>query len=114
MGLLHHGNYINYFELARTELFRAQGGDYRGMEERGYFFVVVKVEVEYKRPARFDDELRISVRVAKQSAAKLEHDYEVYRGEQLLTRGHTILACVDKDGQVQRITESILYGNSGE
>lgn len=111
MGVLHHGNYINYFELARTELFRAQGGDYRNMEERGFYFVIVKVEVEYKRPARFDDELRIRARVVKLSAAKLEHEYEVYRGTEFLTRGRTVLACVDREGRVQRITHEIMYGD---
>ncbi|MGV2340140.1 MAG UNVERIFIED_CONTAM: acyl-CoA thioesterase [Planctomycetaceae bacterium] len=44
MGFLHHSRYITYFEIGRTELFRADGGDYRRMEELGLFFVVVKVE----------------------------------------------------------------------
>lgn len=111
MGLLHHGNYINYFEFARTELFRATGGNYREMEERGFFFVIVKVEVEYKRPARFDDELRVMIRVAKQTAAKIEHEYEVYRGTELTTKGRSVAACVDSEGRVQRITDDIMFGD---
>lgn len=111
MGLLHHGNYVNYFEFARTEAFRAEGGDYRRMEERGYFFVIVKLEVEYKRPAKFDDELRVMIRVARKTAAKLEHEYEVYRGNELISRGRSIAACIDKDGRVQRITDEIMYGD---
>ena len=110
MGVLHHANYINLFEMARVDLFRATGGDYREMESRGYFLVVVKLEVEYKRPARFDDELRIRIRIARQTAAKLEHEYEVYRGEELLTRAKSTLACVDRDGQVRRLTDELLYG----
>lgn len=113
MGLLHHANYINFFEIARTELFRAQGGDYRLMEERGFFFVVVKVECEYKAPSRYDDVLTVRARVAKLSAAKLEHDYEVHRGGTLVAKGHSVLACVDREGKVQRITDEILYGATG-
>jgi acyl-CoA thioester hydrolase len=110
MGYLHHANYISYFEIARTELFRAVGGDYRAMEARGYFLVVVKVECQYKRPARYDDVLTIRSRVIRNSGAKLEHEYQVLRGTELLTTGHSILACVDRNGAVQRITEELLYG----
>lgn len=110
MGLLHHGNYINYFEIARTDLFRVQGGDYRAMEERGFFFVVVKVEVNYKSPARYDDMLNVTATLTQKTGAKLIHDYEVKRGDTLVATGKSILACVDKDGTVQRLTEELLYG----
>ena len=110
MGLLHHANYVTYFEIARTDLFRARGGDYRGMEERGFFFVVVQVECQYKRPAQYDDLLAVCVRVAKQSAAKLEHLYEIRRGPDLIAQGKTVLACVDRQGTVRRITDEILFG----
>ena len=53
MGFLHHANFLCYFEMGRTELFRAQGGDYRKMEEGGHFFVVVEMNVKYRSPARF-------------------------------------------------------------
>jgi acyl-CoA thioester hydrolase len=109
MGYLHHGHYINHFETARTELFRACGGNYREMEERGYLLVVVKVECHYKQPARYDDLLTIRCRISKMSAAKLEHEYEVRRGHDLLTTGHSILACVDRQGTVQRMTNELLF-----
>ncbi|MCA8993410.1 MAG: acyl-CoA thioesterase [Planctomycetaceae bacterium] len=111
MGLLHHANYLNYFEQARTELFRAEGGSYRYMEERGFYFVIVKVEVDYKRPGRFDDDLRVLIRVSKRTAAKIEHEYEVYFGQLLMNKARTIVACVDRQGQVQRITDDIMYGD---
>jgi acyl-CoA thioester hydrolase, YbgC/YbaW family len=109
MGYLHHANYITYFEIARTELFRSLGGDYRAMEERGFFFVVVSVECKYKRPARYDDELVIKVKLAQWTGAKLIHEYEVHRKDELVATGRTVLACVNRDGEVQRITEELLY-----
>lgn len=112
MGVLHHMNYIAFFEMARTELFRAQGGNYRLMEERGFFLVIVKVEVHYKRPAKYDDLLKIRVRVTRMSGAKLEHDYEITRDGELIATGHTILACLDKSGQIQRMSRELLFGDS--
>jgi acyl-CoA thioester hydrolase len=70
MGYLHHANHINYFEMGRTELLRAQGGNYRQMEEEGFFLVVVRIDCDYKTPAKYDDLLTIRTSVGKQSAAK--------------------------------------------
>ena len=109
MGYLHHANYISYFEIARTELFRATGGNYRAMEERGYFLVVVKVECQYKRPARYDDVLTVRTRVTRMSGAKLEHEYEVTRAGERIATGQSTLACVNRDGTVQRMTLELLY-----
>lgn len=109
MGYLHHANYITFFEIARTELFRARGGDYRAMEERGFFLVVVSVECKYKRPARYDDELVLKVKLAQWTGAKLIHEYEVHRRDELIATGRTVLACVNREGEVQRITEDLLY-----
>jgi len=109
MGYLHHANYIVYFEIARTELFRATGGNYRSMEERGFFLVVVSVECKYKRPARYDDELTVRVRLANWTGAKLIHDYEVLRHGELVAQGHSVLACVNRNGEVQRMSLELLY-----
>lgn len=113
MGYLHHSHYLNYFEVARTELFRALGGNYRLMEERGYLLVVVKATINYHRPARYDDVLTVRCRVNRQTAAKLIHGYEVRRDDELLTSAETVLACVDRQGQVQRLSDEILYGAPG-
>ncbi len=105
MGFLHHSNYFSYFEMGRTELFRAQGGNYREMEEGGLFFVVAKLECRYHSPARYDDLLTLRTKIAKLTPAKLEHDYELLRDGELLATAHSLLACVDGDGALQRIPE---------
>ncbi|WP_417848712.1 acyl-CoA thioesterase [Thalassoglobus sp.] len=109
MGVLHHMNYLAYFEVARTELFRERGGNYRELEERGFFLVIVKAECNYKRPSHYDDLLRIRVRVSKLTGAKLEHEYEIHRDETLIATGRTVLACLDQNGQIQRMSESLLF-----
>ncbi len=105
MGYLHHANHINLFEMGRTELLRAQGGSYREMEECGFFLVVIRVEVNYKTPARFDDLLTIRTSVGKQSMAKIEFEHLVFRDQEILAQGKTVLACINAEGQVQRINE---------
>ncbi len=110
MGFLHHSRFFALFEVGRTELYRAQGGDYRAMEESGLFLVVAKAECRYRAPARYDDELTIRTKLARVSPAKLEHDYEVIRDGQVLATGHTVLGCVDRSGQIQRIPSFLLDG----
>lgn len=111
MGYLHHANFINYYEMGRTELLRAQGGSYRDMEASGLFLVVVKLECRYHVPARFDDLLVLKTRLERVSAVKLEHSYRLYRDDQLLATAHSVLACVDARGRVQRLPEDCSVPN---
>ena len=101
MGLLHHANYLVYFEQARTELLRDQRATYRDIEDQGFFLVVAKVEVKYKAPAHYDDLLTIRTTVTRTSPVRLEHKYEVFRDGKLLAEGASTLACVGKDGKLQ-------------
>jgi acyl-CoA thioester hydrolase len=105
MGVLHHANYFTYFEMGRTELLRANGVDYRQIEEGGLFMVIVRLGCTYKRPARYDDVLTLRTRTTRVSAAKIEHEYKLFRGDELLAEAHSTLACVDRDGRVQRVPD---------
>lgn len=113
MGFLHHSNYLTYFEIGRTELFRAQGGSYRRMEELGLFFVVVRVDVRFRRPARYDDILTLETKISRQTPARLEHEYRLTRGTELLTEGNSVIACIDREGIVQRIPDDLIAMTSG-
>jgi acyl-CoA thioester hydrolase len=111
MGYLHHAYYFTYFEIGRTELLRAAGGNYRKMEEEGLLVVVVKAECRYQQPARYDDLLRLRTTVIRVSQAKIEHQYELFRDEQRLAIGHVTLAVVDRQGKVQPVPEWLLTEN---
>ena len=108
MGLLHHSNYLTYFEIGRTELFREQGGSYRRMEESGLFFVVASIKVQFKRPARYDDQLTLTTAISRQTPAKLEHHYELYREHELLCVADSVIACVNNEGVVQRVPDDLI------
>lgn len=107
MGILHHSNYFTYFEMGRTELLRKNGIRYRDMEADGVFVVVVRINCKYHQPARYDDVLALTTTTTRVSAAKIEHAYQVTRDGVLIAEGQSTLACVDRDGKVRRVPDSL-------
>jgi acyl-CoA thioester hydrolase len=101
MGLLHHANYLVYFEQGRTELLRAQGISYKDLEDQGFLLVLTRVEVKYRRPARYDDLLTLRTIVQRITAVRIDHRYEVHCEGQLVAEGSSTLACVDRTGRPQ-------------
>ena len=114
MGLLHHAAYFTYFEIGRTELLRAAGGNYRKMEEGGLLVVVVKADCHFRRPARYDDLLKIRTTVTRVTAARIEHEYHVLRDGETLAVGHVTLAVVDRQGNLSQVPEWMHFGRDEE
>ena len=108
MGFLHHSNYLSYFEVGRMELFRAQGGSYRRMEELGLYFVVARIDVRYRRPARYDDQLSLKTEISRVTPAKLEHHYCLMRENEVLAEADSVIACINRAGEVQRIPNDLV------
>ncbi len=111
MGLLHHANYLVYFEQARTELLRDAGKTYKDLEDAGFFLVVAKLEVKYKAPAHYDDVLTIRTTVTRASPVRLEHRYEVLRAGALVCEATSTLACVGRDGKLQALPAWLTEAN---
>ena len=96
MGVVYHGNYAQYFEMGRVEWLRNLGISYKWMEENGIILPVVSLTMNYKKPARYDDELTVKTIFKNQTSVKIEFDYEIYNDKQeLLTTGNSILVFVD-------------------
>ena len=96
MGVVYHGNYAQYFEMGRVEWLRNIGISYRWMEENGVMLPVVSLSMSYKKPARYDDILKVKTILKSQKSVKIEFDYEIYNEkDELLTIGHSILVFVD-------------------
>ncbi|SEP54983.1 acyl-CoA thioesterase [Flavobacterium urocaniciphilum] len=96
MGVVYHGNYAQYFEMGRVEWLRNLGVSYKWMEENGVMLPVVALEMNYKKPARYDDLLTVKTILKSQTSVKIEFDYEIYNEEkQLLTTGYSMLVFVD-------------------
>lgn len=107
MGYLHHATYFVYFEQGRTELLRLQGISYRDIEDEGYLLAVVKLDCRFRRPAFFDDLLTLRTTLVRTTAVRVEHRYELYRGAELLCEATSTLACVDREGRLQALPESL-------
>jgi|SRR6516162_961462 len=105
MGLLHHANYLVYFEQGRTELLRSKGLTYKDLEDQGYLLVLARVEVRYRSPARYDDVLTLRTTVTRTTPVRIEHKYEVLRDGTLVAEGESTLACVDRSGRLQALPE---------
>ena len=105
MGVLHHANYITYFEIGRTELLRSTGISYKDLEDQGILMVIVKISVRYRRPAKYDDVLTLRTRTTRSSGAKIEHVYQLLRGDEVIAEGDSTLACVDRTGKVLRVPD---------
>jgi acyl-CoA thioester hydrolase len=108
MGVAHHSAYPIWLEIARTDMLRHRGLVYRDLEAQGIFFVVARLSLRYRRPARYDDDLRIRVHLRPSAGVKVEHDYEVWRGDELLASAETTLACVDREGKLRPVPEGTL------
>ena len=105
MGFVHHSRYLQYFEMGRVELLRSLGHSYADLERAGILFVVVRAEVRYKAPARYDEELSLTTRIIKQTHVRIDHTYELKRDQTLLAEGNTTIACVDREGSLRQIPE---------
>jgi acyl-CoA thioester hydrolase len=104
-GYVHHANYFKYFELARVEQLRALGYDYADVERSGVFLVVSKIACKFLRPCRFGDTIRLQIRTVNVKAARIDHEYKVFLGNELLAEAESTLACIDREGRVQRLPD---------
>lgn len=108
MNVAHHSVYPVWLEIARTELLREQGMAYRDLEAAGTLFVVARMNLRYRKPAKYDDELTIHVQVQASAGVKIEHTYEIRRDKELIATAQTTLVCVDRDGNLQPVPQGLL------
>ena len=108
MGIVHHANYLIWFEAGRSDLCRAKGFSYKEMEdEAGALMVVAETYCRYKSPAHYEDVLIIRTKVGEIRSRSLRFFYEVFRAadETLIAEGETHHLVTDKDKKVRRLPE---------
>lgn len=100
MGIVYHANYVQYYEIARTELIRGLGMSYREMEERGILLVVREVRMTYLAPAYYDEILNVRVSLRREPTATVVFDFEVFNpAGELINRGEVTLVSVDRQSR---------------
>jgi acyl-CoA thioester hydrolase len=109
MGVVYYANYLRYFEAGRNEFIRAKGLRYRDFEERhGLVLPVAEAHVTYRTPARYDDLLSIEVTLSQARRASARFAYRILRDGEVLATGHTVHACVDREGRVKRLPPELV------
>lgn len=109
MGVVYHAHYVVWFEIGRTEYCRSAGLPYRAMEEAGTLILVTGVQCRYRRPARYDDAIRIRSELTEIGGRGLTFRYEIRDGEdRLLADGSTRHVFADASGKLKRAPEEVL------
>jgi acyl-CoA thioester hydrolase len=108
MGVVHHANYVVWFEMARTRLCALSGFHYADVERMGYLLMVVGVEASYRKPARYGDTVRVACRIDFLGSRGMRFAYEVRKGDDLLATGKTEHIWVEAaTGRTCRMPESV-------
>ena len=113
MGVVYYANYFVWFEVGRTEWLRETGWSYREMERDGVSLPVIEAHCDYRRAARYDDDIEIRTRATLVTPVRIRFDYEIWRtGEDAAdgagedrpaATGHTVHAAVDTSGRPCRL-----------
>jgi acyl-CoA thioester hydrolase len=107
MGFVHHSRFLQYFEMGRVELLRANGQSYADLEREGIFFVVTKIQVNYRAPARYDEVLKLDTSIVRMTTVRIDHIYKMTREGVLIAEGASTIACMGRDGQVRQIPQQM-------
>ena len=107
MGVAYYANYLRWFEIGRTEFMREAGISYERAEREGFFFPVTEAQCRYRKPARYDDLLRIETTVESLNRVALKFHYRIVLEEDrvALASGWTKHACLDRERKLTRLPE---------
>lgn len=106
MGVVYHANYLNWFEIGRTEMIRQIGMSYQSIEGNGLLLPVVEADLKFRSPAKYDDEIIICTRIESYTNVRLSFLSEIRRGEELLVSGGTRHIWVNRDWKPARIDKA--------
>lgn len=110
MGVVHHANYLRWFEMGRVEYLRQAGIDLNEMMGEWFMVPIVDVNCRYRQSARFDDEVIIETVLEKLSKVKLSFSYRALRAKDgvLLAEGKTTNGITTAEGKVARLSDSYM------
>ena len=110
-GVVYHARYLHFLERGRTDYLRLLGVEQGSLvleeDREGLVFVVHRMEIDFKSPARMDDILTIQTSTEKAGGAKMILNQEIRRGEQLLIAARVIIAVINSAGRPRRLPEAL-------
>ncbi len=109
MQVAYYANYFVWFEVGRCDLLRSLGQTYRALEADGLLLPVIEAHCDYRRSARYDDELTVRTSGELLSPARVRFDYEVRRTDDAVVSavGRTVHAAVNRDGRPTRLPAAV-------
>ena len=97
MGVVYHENYVNFFEIGRTEWLRSLGSTYKSLEASGIFLPVIGIEIDFRKPAKYDDILTIESALIEKPNIRIQFSHKIYNQDGvLLVTGSSKLVFLDK------------------
>ena len=105
MAIVYYANYLRLFEIGRMEFLRELGVTYREVEDSGFFLPTTEAYLKYLKPALYDDLLTIETMIGFVRMASSRFDYTIYRAEDVVVKGYTIHACLDRENRIVRIPD---------
>ncbi len=109
-GAVYHARYLHFMERARTDYLRCLGVEQSNLfasSDEGLAFMVHRMEIDFKAPARMDDIVTVLTRTEKADGAKMILEQEIRRGDQLLIAAKVIIAVVNRHGRPRRLPEDL-------
>lgn len=98
MGFIYHGNYVTWFEVARTDYIYKLGFNYAGMEERGIISPVTDLNIKYIKPVTYPEKVRVKTWVERYSRIRSLYCYEILNEQdEIVTKGSTEIICMTRD-----------------
>jgi acyl-CoA thioester hydrolase len=109
MGVVYYANYLVWFEVARADLLRSLGWTYREMEATGVMLPVIEAHCEYRRPARYDEEIELRTEGRICSPVRMEFSYDVVLAmtNEVAAVGRTVHAALGRDGRPCRLPDRV-------
>jgi acyl-CoA thioester hydrolase len=109
-GAVYHARYLHFMERARTDYLRCLGVEQSTLfqtSDEGLAFMVHRMEIDFRAPARMDDIVSIVTRTEKAGGAKMILQQEIRRGEQSLISAKVVIAVVNRNGRPRRLPEDL-------
>ncbi len=106
MGVVYHGSYLPWLEIGRTALLKEHGLPYRELEADGFFLPVLEVGLRYLRPAKYDDTVVVTTFLREKPSLRIRMDYELHRGDDLISTAFTVHVFIDRTGKPVRPPEA--------
>lgn len=100
MGIVYHSNYLIWFEVGRSELFRELDLPYTEFEQQGLGLAVVEANCRYRKPTYYDDQLTVVTEIVKISSRSISFSYVVYRDELIVAEGKTVHVFLNQEGHL--------------